>query len=50
MYGTTGDLAGTDSMQVLDGLQIGESIAVTGVSQLREGMKVRDLSEMEGYS
>lgn len=46
---TTGDLAGTDSMQVLDGLQIGESIAITGVSQLREGMKVRDLSKVEGY-
>jgi len=46
---TTGDLAGTDSMQVLDGLQIGESIAITGISQLREGMKVRDLSKVEGY-
>ncbi|MBW1744215.1 MAG: efflux RND transporter periplasmic adaptor subunit [Deltaproteobacteria bacterium] len=47
---TTGDLAGSDSMQVLDGLQIGESIAITGISQLREGMKVRNLSEVEGYN
>ncbi len=46
---TTGDLTGTDSIQILEGLQSGESIAITGVAQLREGMQVRDLGELEGY-
>jgi RND family efflux transporter MFP subunit len=46
---TTGDLTGTDSIQILDGLQPGEQIAITGVAQLREGMSVRNLSELEGY-
>ena len=46
---TTGDLTGTDSIQILEGLQSGEKIAITGVAQLREGMQVRDLSELEGY-
>jgi excinuclease UvrABC helicase subunit UvrB len=44
-----GDLVGTDSIQILDGVNSGEMIAVTGVSMLREGMKIRDLSEVEGY-
>jgi multidrug efflux pump subunit AcrA (membrane-fusion protein) len=38
---TTGDLTGTAGIQILDGLQSGETIAVSGASQLREGMKVR---------
>jgi RND family efflux transporter MFP subunit len=46
---TTGDLTGTDSIQILEGLESGEKIAITGVAQLREGMQVRDLSELEGY-
>jgi multidrug efflux system membrane fusion protein len=46
---TTGDLTGTDSIQILEGLHSGERIAITGVAQLREEMQVRDLSELEGY-
>jgi multidrug efflux pump subunit AcrA (membrane-fusion protein) len=45
----TGELTGTDSIQILEGLQSGEKIATTGVAQLREGMQVRDLGELEGY-
>jgi RND family efflux transporter MFP subunit len=44
-----GDLVGTDSIQILDGVSSGEMVAVTGVTMLREGMKIRDLSEVEGY-
>jgi len=46
---TTGDLTGTDSIEIVEGLQSDETIALTGVNLLREGMQVRDLSEMEGY-
>ncbi len=46
---TTGNLTGKDSIQILEGLDPGEKIATTGVVQLREGMEVRDLSELEGY-
>jgi RND family efflux transporter MFP subunit len=46
---TTGELAGSDSILITAGLEPGERVAVTGVSQLREGMKVRELSEVEGY-
>ena len=45
----TGDLTGTDSIQIPEGLKSGEVIAVSGVSRLREGMQVSDLSKMEGY-
>lgn len=45
----TGDLTGTDSIGIIDGLKSGETIAVSGVSRLREGMQVSDLSKMEGY-
>jgi RND family efflux transporter MFP subunit len=45
----TGDLTGTDSIGIIDGLKSGETIAVSGVSRLREGMRVSDLSKMEGY-
>jgi len=38
---TTGDLTGEASIQVTGGLESGEMIAVSGVSQLREGMKVK---------
>ena len=37
----TGHLTGEASIQITEGLQSGEMIAVSGVSQLREGMKVR---------
>lgn len=37
----TGELTGTDSIEIVTGLQPGETIAVTAVNQLREGMKVR---------
>ncbi|MEE8591475.1 MAG: efflux RND transporter periplasmic adaptor subunit, partial [Spirochaetia bacterium] len=42
---TTGELTGTDSIQILDGLQSDEMIAISGVSRLREGMKVRHLEQ-----
>jgi multidrug efflux pump subunit AcrA (membrane-fusion protein) len=45
----TGDLTGTDSIEIVEGLKAGEMIAVSGVSRLREGMQVSDLSKMEGY-
>jgi multidrug efflux pump subunit AcrA (membrane-fusion protein) len=45
----TGDLTGTDSIEIVEGLKSGEMIAVSGVSRLREGMQVADLSKMEGY-
>lgn len=38
---TTGDLTGQASIQITGGLQSGEQIAVSGVTQLREGMKVK---------
>lgn len=36
-----GELSGTDEVVIAEGLQIGEQIAISGVDQLREGMKVR---------
>jgi RND family efflux transporter MFP subunit len=45
----TGDLTGTDGVRILDGLSGGEMIAVTAVTQLRNGMQIRPLSELEGY-
>ena len=46
---TTGDLTGTNNIQITSGLEAGETIALTGITQLQENMKVRDLSELEGY-
>ncbi len=43
---TTGDLTGTDSIKIVDGLQPGEMIAVSGVSRLREGMKIRPVERI----
>jgi multidrug efflux system membrane fusion protein len=40
---TTGDLTGTDSIRITDGLKTGETIAVAGVSRLREGLLVRPM-------
>ncbi len=45
----TGDLRGSDSIEIVEGLKSGETIAISGVSRLREGMQVSDLSQMEGY-
>ncbi len=45
----TGDLTGTESIVIVEGLKPGETIAVSGVSRLREGMQVSDLSKMEGF-
>jgi multidrug efflux system membrane fusion protein len=45
----TGDLTGTDRIEITEGLKSGEIVAITGVSRLREGMQVSDLSRMEGY-
>jgi RND family efflux transporter MFP subunit len=44
----TGDLSGTDSIVVLEGLVPGEDIAVSAVSQLRDGMTVRPIEEVSG--
>ncbi|MBW1816236.1 MAG: efflux RND transporter periplasmic adaptor subunit [Deltaproteobacteria bacterium] len=44
-----GELTGSASIRILDGLKPGDHVAVTGVAQLREGMQVRDLKELEGY-
>lgn len=45
----TGELLGEDSIKILDGLEPEEVVVLTGVTQLREDMKVRDLSQLEGY-
>jgi RND family efflux transporter MFP subunit len=44
-----GQISG-DRIEVLDGLQPGDRIAVAGVTFLREGMKVRDLGDSLGTS
>ena len=46
---TTGELTGSDEIEIVDGVETGETVAVTGVTRLREGDRVRDLAEMEGY-
>jgi len=45
----TGELSGSDSIKIVDGLKSVETIAISGVSRLREGMQVSDLSQMELY-
>jgi len=42
---TTGDLTGTESIRITDGLKDSETIAISGVSQLREGMQVRAMDK-----
>jgi multidrug efflux system membrane fusion protein len=42
---TTGDLSGSDSIRIVSGLSPDETIAVSGVSKLREGQMVRALEE-----
>lgn len=40
---TTGDLSGNDSIRIVSGLNADETIAISGVSSLREGQTVRAL-------
>lgn len=44
---TTGALTGTASIQIVSGLKSGETIAVSGVTQLREGMQVRPVDKID---
>ena len=44
---STGDLTGTDNIQIDDGLRTGDMIAVSGISQLQEGMKIRPVEKIE---
>ena len=46
----TGSLTGAADILIISGIEPGETIAVTGVTQLRENMKVSNLAEQEGYS
>jgi RND family efflux transporter MFP subunit len=47
---TTGSLTGSSSISIISGIEPGETIAITGVTQLRENMKVSDLAKQEGYN
>lgn len=42
----TGSLTGTESIQIISGLTPGETIAIAGVTRVREGMKVRPVTEI----
>ena len=42
---TTGDLSGNDSIRIVSGLNPDETIAISGVTKLREGQAVRALEE-----
>ena len=44
---TPGDLTGSEDIVIREGLKPGEKIAVSGVSQLQEGMKVRPFEQGE---
>lgn len=44
---TTGDLVGNDQITITNGISNGDTIAVAGVSTLREGMKVRPVEKIE---
>jgi RND family efflux transporter MFP subunit len=44
-----GGLQGSEGIEILEGLERGETIAVSAVSQLREGMEVRPLTESRGF-
>ncbi len=43
----TGGLSGTDKIRVTSGLKAGEMIAISGVTMLREGMKVRPVDKID---
>ncbi len=42
---TTGDLVGADQIRIVDGIANGETIAVSAVSRLHEGMPIRKMGE-----
>ncbi len=44
---TTGNLSGNDQIEILAGIESGEMIAIAGVSQLREGMRVRPVDRID---
>ena len=44
----TGELTGTDSIVILEGLTPGEDVAVSAVTRLRDGMTVRPVEEVSG--
>lgn len=44
---TTGQLSGSDQIEILDGINSGDVIAIAGVSQLREGMQVRPVDRID---
>lgn len=44
---TTGNLSGTDQIEIISGIESGEMIAIAGVSQLREGMQVRPVDRID---
>ena len=44
----TGKLSDTDSIVVLEGLVLGEDVAVSAVSRIRDGMTVRPIEEVSG--
>lgn len=44
---TTGNLSGSDQIQIHEGIESGEMIAIAGVSQLREGMQVRPVDRID---
>jgi RND family efflux transporter MFP subunit len=46
---TPGALSGSTNIVIDAGLEPGESIAVTGVTHLRENMKIRDLAKQKGF-
>jgi multidrug efflux system membrane fusion protein len=46
----TGSLTGAADISIISGIEPGETIAITGVTQLRENMKVSDLAKQEGYN
>ena len=43
----TGPLKGSQEVRILSGLEVGEMIAISGVSRLREGMVIRPIDKVE---
>lgn len=43
----TGELTGSDTIEVRSGLAVGDRLAIAGVSTLREGMKVKPIDKVE---
>ncbi len=44
----TGALTGSDQIEILEGLEAGDTITISGVAHLREGMKVRPYEASKG--